>query len=161
MHARTGNTMLDSRDHAILGILQDDAETPVTAIAEKVSLSVSACSRRLQRLKDDGYVARQVALLDRRRIGLPMTVFVIVRTSRHTAEWLERFRGAIAAVPEIVEAHRLTGNVDYIVKIACRDVEHYDVIYKRLVNSLEFSEVSAYISMEVLKSETRLPTHFA
>ena len=153
--------MLDSRDHAILALLQEDAEIPVTEIADKVALSASACSRRLQRLKDDGYIERHVALLDRRRIGLPMTVFVIVRTSRHSSDWLERFRAAVAGVPEIVEVHRLTGNFDYVVKIACRDVEHYDAIYKRLVNSLEFSEVSAYISMETLKSETRLPTQFA
>lgn len=153
--------MLDDRDRRILAVLQDDAETPVAEIAERVSLSASACSRRIARLKEEGYIARQVAILDRRKMKVPMTVFVIVKTAHHSTAWLEKFRTVVAGIPEIVEVHRLAGTFDYILKIVLPDIEHYDVVYKRLVNWIELFDVSAYISMETLKGETAVPTGYA
>ena len=153
--------MLDPRDQDILALLQADADTPLAEIAGCVSLSASACSRRIQRLEAEGYIARRVAVLDRVKMNLPTTIFVIVKTSRHQAGWLEEFKAAISAVPEIVEAHRLTGNFDYILKIVLPNVEHYDVVYKRLVARIELSEMSAYISMETLKFTSAVPTRFA
>jgi Lrp/AsnC family transcriptional regulator len=153
--------MLDDRDRRILAYLQSDADMPVNDIADKVALSVSACSRRILRLTTEGYIAKRVAILDRRRVNLPMTVFVIVKTAQHSAEWLEAFRAAITSVPEIVEVHRLTGNFDYIMKLVLHDVEHYDTIYKRLVERVPLFDVSAYISMETVKSETTVPTSYA
>jgi len=153
--------MLDDRDRRILDLLQDDAETPVAEIAERVSLSASACSRRIARLKEEGYIARQVAILDRRKMKVPMTVFVIVKTAHHATAWLEKFRSVVKGIPEIVEVHRLAGTFDYILKIVLPDIEHYDVIYKRLVNWIELFDVSAYISMETLKGETAVPTGYA
>ncbi|RIY02760.1 Lrp/AsnC family transcriptional regulator [Aureimonas flava] len=153
--------MLDDRDRLLLDLLQDDADRPVQELAERASLSASACSRRIQRLRDEGYLRRRVALVDRRRINLPTTVFVIVKTSRHSGGWLEEFRAALASIPEIVEVHRLTGNVDYILKVVLPDVEHYDTIYKRLVSRVELSDVSAYISMETMKADVPLPTRYA
>lgn len=152
--------MLDDRDRKILSLLQADADMAVAVIADQVALSVSACSRRIARLKEDGYVERVVARLDRRRINLPTTVFVIVKTAHHATGWLESFRAALADIPEIVEVHRLTGNFDYILKIVLPNVEHYDVIYKRLVQKVELFDVSAYISMETLKRDTSLPTSY-
>ena len=153
--------MLDDRDRKILCLLQADAETPLAQIAETVSLSVSACSRRVQRLREDGYITRHIALLDRKRMNVPTTVFVVLKTSHHASGWLEEFRNAVTAIPEIVEVHRLTGNFDYILKIVLPNVEHYDVIYKRLVKRIELFEVSAYISMETLKLETGVPVSYA
>jgi Lrp/AsnC family transcriptional regulator len=153
--------MLDPRDRQILTILQADSETPVTAIADRLGLSVSACSRRIQRLREDGAIARCVAVLDRKRMGVPTTVFVLIRSGRHAADWVDGFRAAIADVPEIVEAHRLTGNFDYMLKIVLPNVEYYDVVYKRLTRKLELFDVAAYISMETLKLETMLPTDHA
>ena len=153
--------MLDHRDRRILALLQADSETPVTAIAERVGLSVSACSRRIQRLRDDGAILRSVALLDRRWMGVPTTVFVLVRSGKHAADWVDAFRAAIADVPEVVEAHRLTGNFDYLLKLVLPNVEHYDVVYKHLTRRLELRDVAAYISMETLKVETALPTDHA
>ena len=153
--------MLDPRDRRILALLQADAEMPVTAIADRVGLSVSACSRRIQRLREDGTIARSVALLDRRRVGVPTTVFVLIRSGRHSADWIETLRAAIADVPEIVEAHRLTGNFDYLLKLVLPTVEHYDVVYKRLTHRLDLFDVAAYISMETLKLETAVPTEYA
>lgn len=153
--------MLDPRDRKLLTLLQANAETPVNDLAEAVSLSPSACSRRVARLKDEGFVTGCVAHLDRTRMGLPTTVFVIVRTGQHSHAWLSAFHDAVAAIPEIVEAHRLTGNFDYILKLVLPNVEHYDVIYKQLVGRVEMFDMSAYISMETVKQETALPTNYA
>lgn len=153
--------MLDDRDRKLLTLLQQDADTPLALLAERVHLSVSACSRRVARLKELGYVSHQVAILDRKKAGLPTTIFVVLNAARHSAEWLEAFRGAVAAIPEIVEVHRLTGNFDYIAKIVLPNVEHYDVVYKRLVALVPLRDVSAYISMETMKAGTALPTDFA
>lgn len=154
-------TMLDERDRKILNLLQANADVPLAEVAVLVNLSTSACSRRIAWLKEEGYIARQVAVLDRRRVNMPTTVFVIVKASHHSAKWLDDFRAAVGAIPEIMEVHRLTGNFDYILKIALPNVEHYDAIYKALMQRIELSDVSAYISMETLKFETVVPTSYA
>ena len=153
--------MLDDRDRKILDLLQANAEMAVADIAERVALSASACSRRIARLKEDGYIAGSAALLDRKAMGLPTTVFVIVRTGRHEAGWLSQFHAAVSTIPEIVEVHRLTGNFDYILKLVLPNVEHYDVIYKQLVGRIELFDMSAYISMETVKLATGVPTQYA
>lgn len=153
--------MLDPRDRQILTLLQVDSDLAVTVIADRVGLSVSACSRRIARLREDGTIRRCVAVLDRQRMGVPTTVFVLIRSGRHAADWVEAFRAAIADVPEIVEAHRLTGNFDYLLKLVLPNVEHYDVVYKRLTWRLELFDVAAYISMETVKAEAALPTGHA
>lgn len=153
--------MLDARDRRILDLLQADATLAVTDIAERVSLSVSACSRRIQRLDEDGYIGRRVALLDRKAMGLPTTVFVMIRTAKHAADWLEQFRAVVLAIPEIVEVHRMTGTIDYILKLVLPRVEAYDEVYKRLVDRIEFFDISASISMETLKQTTAVPVGYA
>ena len=153
--------MLDERDRKILSLLQANAEQPLNDIAASVALSPSACSRRIARLKEEGFIARTTAELDRRKMGLPTTVFVIVRTGSHAADWLEKFHSAVSAIPEIVEVHRLTGNFDYILKVVLPDVEHYDVVYKQLVSRIELFDMSAYISMETVKAARGLPTNYA
>lgn len=150
--------MLDRTDRRILELLQKNAESSVSDIAEKVSLSNSACSRRISRLREEGYFTRVVALLDRNKLNLPTTIYSLVRTSRHTADWLEQFHRAVSGIPEIVEVHRLTGNFDYILKILLPNVEYYDVIYKQLVDQMELYDMSAYISMETVKLVTEIPT---
>ena len=152
--------MLDERDRKLLTLLQTNAETPVNDLAEAVALSPSACSRRIARLKEEGYVTGSVAHLDRAKIGLPTTVFLVVRTGQHSISWLTAFHDAVAAIPEIVEVHRLTGNFDYVLKLVLPNVEHYDVIYKQLVSRVEMFDLSAYISMETVKQETALPTRY-
>ena len=152
--------MLDERDRKILDLLQTNAEMAVNEIADAVALSASACSRRITRLREEGYIARSVALLDRRKAGLPTTVFVIVRTGKHEAGWLDEFHAAVSTIPEIVEVHRLTGNFDYILKLVLPNVEHYDVIYRQLVGRVELFDMSAYISMETVKLATGVPTNY-
>ena len=153
--------MLDDRDRKILARLQSDAGVAVSDLAAAVHLSVSACSRRIQRLEEEGYIRSRRAVLDRALMGVPTTVFALIKTSRHSDDWLDAFRKAIADIPEIVEAHRLTGNHDYILKVVLPRVEHYDVIYKQIIRQVELFDVSASISMEALKEEGALPTGYA
>ena len=153
--------MLDERDRRILDLLQTDASISVSELAGRGALSVSACSRRIQRLEDDGYIARRIVVLDRSRMGVPSTLYALIKTAHHSDDWIEIFRKAISDIPEIVEAHRLTGNYDYILKIVLPRVEHYDVIYKQIVRRVELFDVSASISMEVLKNGTAVPVAYA
>jgi Lrp/AsnC family transcriptional regulator len=153
--------MIDSRDRKLLELLQRDADTPLSELAEYVNLSPSACSRRISHLREGGFITRTVAVLDRARMNVSATVFVMVKTSRHTADWLDRFRTGVTDIPEIVEVHRLAGNLDYILKIVVKDIGHYDAIYKQLVSRIDLFDVSAYISMETLKDDQAIPTHQA
>ena len=153
--------MLDDRDRRLLTLLQRDSDMPLADLSERVHLSPSACSRRIAKLREDGYITRSVAVLDRRKMRVATTVFVMIKTAHHTADWLEQFREALGGIGEIVEAHRLAGNLDYIVKIVVGDIAHYDAIYKRLVSRIDLFDVSAYISMETLKDDTALPTAYA
>ncbi|MBB2831494.1 UNVERIFIED_ORG: Lrp/AsnC family transcriptional regulator [Rhizobium esperanzae] len=149
--------MLDDRDRRILDMLQKDAGISVSDLAERVALSVSACSRRIQRLEESGHILRRIVVLDRESMGVPTTVFALVKTAHHSDDWTETFRRIISDIPEIVEAHRLTGNHDYILP----RVEHYDVIYKQIVRKLELFDVSASISMEELKHGMAIPVGYA
>lgn len=153
--------MLDERDRKMLTILQIDGSIAVSALADQVSLSLSACSRRIQRLEDEGYIERRIAVLNRHRMGLPTTLFALIKTAHHADDWIENFKKAISDIPEVVEAHRLTGNFDYILKIVLPSVEHYDVIYKQIVRRIELFDVSASISMELMKAGTALPVGYA
>lgn len=150
--------MLDDRDRKILDLLQRDAETPLSRLADLVNLSLSACSRRIQRLKSEGYIVRSVAVLDRERLQVGTTIFCLIKTANHNADWMKRFHVAVGGIAEIVECHRLAGNLDYIIKIMVRDVADYDVVYKRLVKAIDLFDVSAYISMEALKDDLVVPT---
>lgn len=153
--------MIDDRDRKILKLLQEDATISLTRLSETVSLSVSACSRRVQRLEEDGYIASRCAVLDRVKMGVPTTLIALIKTARHDEEWIDQFRRAIADIPEIVEAHRLTGTYDYMLKIALPNAEHYDAVYKRIVRKVPIFEISASISMETLKSGSGVPVSYA
>jgi Lrp/AsnC family transcriptional regulator len=151
---------VDDRDRKILGILQTDASVPIGRLAETVNLSVSACWRRIKAMEDSGLIARRVVLVDRRQANVPTTVFVGVRASRHSMEWLEAFRKAIADIPEIVEAYRLTGELDYLLRLVVPDVERYDTVYKLLISRLDFTDITSFIGMEEMKFTTAVPTTY-
>jgi Lrp/AsnC family transcriptional regulator len=151
---------MDAIDRKILDILQRDCTVPVATIAEKVGLSTAPCWRRIKKMEDDGLIQRRVALVDRRKANVPMTLFVSVRTTHHAVKWLEDFRKVIAGIPEVVEAWRLTGEVDYLLRIVVPDIDAYDAVYKRLINRLEFSGVSSAIAMEEMKFTTAIPTDY-
>ena len=149
---------IDATDWRILNLLQEDASLSVQSIGDRVGLSTNPCWRRIRRLEEAGVIARRVALLDPVRIGLPTTVFVAIRTSRHDPEWLAAFADGIAAIPEITECHRMAGEVDYLLKLSVRDIAHYDRIYQRLIAVVPgLNDVSSTFSMEAMKVTTALP----
>lgn len=151
---------MDSIDRRILDLVQADATLQVSAIAEKVGLSAAPCWRRIRRMEEEGVITKRVALVDRRKLNVPMTVFVAVKTTRHAAEWLERFRQMIRETPEIMEAWRLTGDADYLLRLVVPDIDAYDAVYQRMITRLEFSDVNASIAMEEMKFTTAIPTHY-
>lgn len=152
--------MITARDIAIMDILQCDSDISLCDLGERVHLSPSACSRRVAQLREAGYITRNMAVLDRIKVGLATTVFVTVGTRQHSESWTNQFRQAIAAIPEIIEAYRLTGSVDYILKIVLPAVEDYDRVYKELIRRVEMTQVSAFISMETVKQGNALPLNF-
>ena len=154
-------TVLDSRDRQILEVLQEDAMTPITAIAERVGLSTTPCWRRIQRLERDGVIRRRVALLDAASLNVPVSVFVAVRTNRHSAAWVAQFRSTLDAIPEIVEAYRMSGEIDYLLRVVVPDIAGYDLVYKQLIDKIEFADVTSSFSMEELKHTTALPLNYA
>ncbi|WBS03384.1 Lrp/AsnC family transcriptional regulator [Pseudoduganella sp. SL102] len=148
---------LDKFDYAILGALQVDGTLSVADLAVKVGLTSTPCWKRLKRLQDDGYLDRRVALVNRRKAGLPVTVFVSVRTSQHDEQWLARFAAAVVALPEVMEFHRMSGDVDYLLKVVTTDIDGYDRFYKKLIRVANLTGVSSAFSMEQIKYTTALP----
>ena len=151
---------MDATDRKILDILQADAAVPIATIAETIGMSTAPCWRRIRKLEEDGVITRRVALLSRRKVNVSMTVFVSVKAPRHAVEWLQAFRRLIADEPEIVEAWRLTGDADYLLRIVVPDIETYDLVYQRMISRLEFSDVSSAIAMEEMKYTTAVPTKY-
>lgn len=144
-------------DRAILRQLQRDASQSVDQLAEQVHLSRNACWRRVKRLEAEGILAKRVALVDPAKVGLGLAVFVLIRTNDHSAAWLARFRKAVAQIPEIVSAQRMTGDLDYVLQMRVADVAAYDAVYQRLIAKVEIADVSASFVMETLKETTALP----
>ncbi len=122
------NVILDHTDRRILSLLQDDATLSVSDIAEKVGLSATPCWKRIKRLEKDGIIERRVAILNRDRLGLGVTVIVAIRTAKHSDEWLQIFADGVAKIPEVVEFYRMSGEIDYLLKVVARDIADYDRI---------------------------------
>ncbi len=149
---------LDPKDWAILHLIQRDATLSLQAIAEQVGLSANPCWRRIKRMEESGVIARRVALLDPKKIGVGTCVFVTIHTRRHDAQWLEAFHAAIDGIDEIVECHRMAGDIDYLLKLRVEDIAGYDRFYQRLIRRVpDLADVTASFSMEELKSTTALP----
>jgi Lrp/AsnC family transcriptional regulator len=152
---------MDSKDRKILALLQENALYSAAEIAEQIGLSTTPCWRRIQKLEEQGYIRARVALLDQQKMNVGTTVFVQVRTSRHSDDWLHRFSTTLNSMPEIVEAHRLSGETDYLLRIVVPDIAEYDRVYKRLIEELDFLDISSSFAMEVLKSTTAIPVDHA
>ncbi len=151
---------MDSTDKAILALLQRDSSTPVSDIAESVGLSATPCWRRIKKLEEEGVIRKRVALADMAALNLSLTAFISVKTAQHTESWLKKFSDAIRRIPEIVEVHRMSGEVDYLMKVVAPDMASFDRVYKRLITSADFSDVTSTFSMEEIKSTTELPLDY-
>lgn len=150
-------TTLDEEDRKILRLLQRDSTQPLERVAARVGLSKTAVWNRLQRLQQDGVIERQAAIVNPAKVGLGETFFVAIRTSEHNAEWLDALHKVIDDMPEIMEAHRLAGHLDYLLKVQVPTTREFDAFYKRLVSRISLFEVTSSLSMEVLKHKTALP----
>src|ERR1700761_8239136 len=148
---------LDGIDLRILSLLQENAEQSIGEIAEGIHLSQNACWRRIRQLEAAGYILKRVALQAAVKLAAGMTVFVMVRAGEHSQEWLERFAEAVRKLPEIVEFYRMTGEVDYLIKIRVADIAGYDRVYKQLIRSAPLTDVSGAFAMEELKHTTAIP----
>jgi Lrp/AsnC family transcriptional regulator len=148
---------LDRYDYAILAALQNDGTLSIAHLSEKVGLSNTPCWKRVRRLEEEGYIENRVAIVNRRKVGLPVTVFVSVRTTQHDEKWYARFSAAVIALPEVQEFHRMSGDVDYLLKVVTSDIEGYDRFYKKLIKAVQLTGVSSAFSMEQIKITTALP----
>ena len=148
--------MLERHDQAILSIIQNDAALSVGDVAERVGISKSACWRRIQKLEAQGIILNRVTLLSQEKLGLPLTVYISIRTNQHNDLWAKSFREAIQEIPEILEAARMSGDLDYLLKAVVADMPGYDRLYKKLIK-IDLFDVSSSFVMETLKQTTELP----
>ena len=152
---------LDAIDRRLLEMLQLDCDTPVAELAAAVQLSTTPCWRRIQRMKDAGVITGHVALVDPKSVNVGVTVFVNIKTSQHTQAWFDRFHATVESIPEVVEFYRMSGDIDYLLRIVVPDIAAYDGVYKRLIAGTQLFDVSSSFAMEQLKFTTALPLRYA
>jgi len=148
---------MDKLDRRILELLQVNGELAAADVADRVGLSKAPCWRRIKRLQDEGVIRRTVALLDAHSLNVATTVFVMLKTAHHNEAWFEKFVRAVRDIPEVTEIHRMSGHIDYLMRIVVPDIDAYDVVYKRMIAAVDFFDVSASFSLETIKSTTALP----
>ena len=148
---------MDQTDLRILRILQEDSSLPVSDVAKEVGLSASPCWKRIKRMEDEGIIKYQISVLDAKRLGFGLTVFINIKTGEHSTRWLREFSATVTAMPEVMELHRIAGDVDYMLKVIVPDMAAFDAFYKGLIGTAALTEVSSYFTMETIKETTALP----
>ena len=148
---------MDSFDRAILALIQSDASLPLNEIASRVGLSPTPCWNRIRKMEELGVIAGRVALLDAARLGLGITIFVSIETSDHSEGWLARFAEAVQSMPEVVDVYRMSGDVDYMLRVVAPGIEAYDEFYRRLIKAVPLKNVTSRFAMEKIKATTALP----
>lgn len=152
---------MDRLDRKILRILQEDSTLAVADLAKKVGLSTTPCWRRIQKMEEDGVIQRRVAVLDPSKVNVGVTVFVSVKTNEHNEAWMRKFSGVIDEFPEVVEFYRMSGDVDYLMRVVVPDIHAYDSFYKKLIGKINLTDVSSAFAMGQIKYTTALPLDFA
>ncbi len=152
---------MDKKDRAILAALQDDATMTVGDIDDQIGLSKSACWRRIQALEADGVISARVTLLNQEKLGLDLTVYARIRTHEHTQQWFNRFYAMVTTMPNVMEVHRLSGDVDYLLRAVVPDMRSYDEMYKEMISKVDLYDVSSSFSMETIKYTTALPLDYS
>lgn len=148
---------IDEIDRRLLAELQRDGTLSVDQLSERVALSRNACWRRVKRLEEDGVITGRVALVDADKLGLGLSVFILIRTSNHDPDWLQKFRAAVTGFAEITGVYRMSGDLDYVLRARVADVKAYDRLYQRLIAKVALSDVSASFVMEEIKETTVVP----
>ncbi|WP_454688758.1 Lrp/AsnC family transcriptional regulator [Achromobacter aloeverae] len=152
---------MDAIDRKIISILQENAETPIQAIADIVNLSTTPCWRRVQKLKELGVIKKQVVLCDPAMLNVGVTVFISVRTNQHSQAWLNKFANHVKDIPEVIEFYRMSGDVDYLIRVVVPDIATYDTVYKKLIRIADLHDVSSSFAMEQIKYTTALPVDYS
>ncbi len=148
---------LDRVDRNILVAMQEDASRPLDDIARTVGASRTSVWHRIRKLRSGGVIRQNTVLLDPDKLGLEACFFVLIRTSEHQKDWQDRFLETLKGRPEVLEAHRLAGDVDYILKVRVRNARAYDDFYQALISQVKVFNITSLLSMEEIKSTTRLP----
>ena len=150
---------LDRTDRKILAIMQEDSSLAVADIAGRVGLSQTPCWRRIQRMRAEGVIERTVALVHPEAVGLGLTVFIAIEALDHSPDWLKRFTTAVSAMPEVMEVHRMAGEIDYLLRVAVADMAAFDAFYRELIKAVPLKNVSSHFAMERVKSTTAYPVY--
>ena len=153
--------MLDAMDRKILALLQKDCTLAVADVGKAIGLSTTPCWRRIQKLEEAGIIRRRVALLDPVQVNVAVTVFVSIKTDQHNAAWLDKFHSVVVEFSEVAEFYRMSGEVDYLLRVVVPDIAAYDAFYKKLIAKIDVSKVSSAFAMEQIKYTTELPLDFA
>ena len=148
---------MDATDRKILSLLQDDATLSIESIASKVHLSSTPCWKRIRRLENDGVIEKRVALLNPDKVGAGVTVFVAVKTNQHNRKWLDNFASSVEDMPEILDFYRMSGEIDYLLRVVVPDIAAFDTFYQQLISRVPLSDVTSSFAMEQIKHTTALP----
>lgn len=148
---------IDKKDLQILQQLQKDSSISVEQLAERVNLSRNACWRRMKVLEENGVITKRVAIIDPDALGLGLMVYVLISNSEHDPVWVKKLRAVVMNTPEIVSAHRMSGELDYVLRVRVATVQDYDHFYQQLIQQIKLSSISASFVMENIKETTELP----
>ncbi len=148
---------MDEIDRKLLGLLQQDSTVAVAELADRVGLSPTPVWKRIQKLEQSGVISGRVALVDPERVGIGLTVFVAIEAHEHTPDWMAAFARAMAAMPEVMDAYRMAGEVDYMLRVAVSGMAAFDEFYKRLIAAVPLKNVTSRFAMERLKHSTAYP----
>jgi len=151
---------VDELDRKIVQLLQDDATLSVREIGESVGLSATPCWRRIRNLEERGVLTKRVTLVDPAKINLGVSALVFIRTNEHNKVWLQKFVDGVSGIPEIIEAYRTSGEVDYVLKVLVPDLAAFDDFYKRLIDKVELYDVRSTFILEAVKHSTSLPLDY-
>ena len=149
---------MDYIDKKIIFILQRQADLPLSEISKRVGLSQTPCWNRIRKLEEDGVIEKKVTIINKRKVNLPITVFLMITVRNHNSDWMKKFSEILKKYKNILEAHRITGSqADYIIKIVAGSIEEYDEFQQVLIKNIEFNSMSSGISLRELKGTTILP----
>lgn len=148
---------MDEIDRKLLALLQQDATAPMAQLADQVGLSPTPVWKRIQKMEQAGVLLRRVALVEPEQVGIGLIVFVAVEAPEHSADWLAQFAATVSDMPEVMDAYRMAGEVDYMLRVAVADMAEFDTFYKRLIAAVPLKNVTSRFAMERLKTTTAYP----
>ncbi|GGA26214.1 Lrp/AsnC family transcriptional regulator [Neptunicoccus cionae] len=148
---------MDHIDQKILQKLQEDSSIPQRELADQIGLSQNACWRRIKTMKDTGVIVGETVRLDPAKLGMGLTVFVMLKTRQHSVTWLQDFRRRVLLIPNVVDFFRIAGEYDYMLKVVAADITDFDRVYQKLIVDEALESVTSLITMEAIANNRALP----